>query len=420
MKKLTDLPFNPKPPTLLLVDINSCFATIEQQANPLLRGKPVAVAAYATPSGCILAASYEAKRMGVKTGMRVKDGKLLCPDLKVLTPDPQKYRDAHLKLRTVLSRYSNTVIPKSIDEFVVELEGCPCLKSGIINVCLDIKDNIKKHVGDWVTVSIGIGPNIFLAKTAAGLKKPDGLEEINASNFESVYSKLEITNLHGIKHRNAARLASQNIYTVLDFYNAPSAVLERAFGGIVGYYWYLRLRGWEIDDVEWGRRSYGNSYAIPDRLKKEEDLAPILYKLVDKTAFRLRKAGYKARGVHVSLSYRDGSYWHHGCSSGKTLFDPRDIFKECYKIMCRSPYSGKEVSVIAESVFDIFKEGSSQLDLFEDIEKKERLYSAVDKILTRWGDFVITPARILSAKKHVHDRIAFGGIKELEEFTLQN
>lgn len=420
MKKLTDLQFNPKPSTIMLIDINSCFATVEQQANPHLRGRPVAVAAYNTPSGCILAASYEAKYLGVKTGMRVKEGKLLCPDLTVLSPDPQKYRDAHLKLRKVLEKFSNTVIPKSIDEFIVNLEGCPSQKKGMRETALEIKKLIKKEVGDWITVSIGIGPNIFLAKTAAGLKKPDGLEEINIYNFKSVYSRLEITGLHGIKQRNAARLASQNIFTVTDFYLAPSDVLERAFGSIVGYYWYLRLRGWEIDDVEWGRRSYGNSYALPDRLCKNEDLAPILYKLVEKTARRLRKAGYKARGVHVSLSYRDGSFWHHGHSGGKTLFDPRDIFKDAYRIMCRSPYSGKQVAILAESVFDIFKNGTTQLDLFDDIERKEKLYSAVDAITDKWGEFVITPARMLAAKKHVHDRIAFGGIKELEEFTLQN
>lgn len=418
MDKLTNLPFNPKPPTVMLVDINSCFATVEQQANPQLRGKPVAVAAYDTPSGCILAASYEAKAFGVKTGLRVKEGRLLCPNLIVLTPDPQKYRDVHLKLRTVLNKYSDTVVPKSIDEFIVNLEGCPSFKKGMKNVALEIKEDIRKNVGDWITVSIGIGPNIFLAKTAAGLKKPDGLEEINALDFESVYSRLEITGLHGIKQRNAARLASQNIYTVLDFYRASSATLERAFSSIVGYYWYLRLRGWEIDDVEWGRHSYGNSYAVPDRLKRNEDLAPILYKLVEKTARRLRRAGYKARGVHVSLNYRDGTYWHHGHLTDKVLFDSRDIFKETHRIMCRSPYLGKEVAIIAESLFDIFSEGLTQLDLFDDISKKEKLYSAVDEIIDRWGEFVITPARVLCAKKHVHDRIAFGGVKELEEFTL--
>src|SRR3989304_280755 len=337
MDRHTNLKCNPKPPTLMLIDINSCFATIEQQANPQLRGRPVAVAAYDTPSGCILAASYEAKKLGVKTGMRVREGKLLAPDLTVLTPDPQKYRDVHLKLRTVLNKFSDAVVPKSIDEFIVNLEGCPSFKKGMRNVASEIKELIKKNVGDWITVSIGIGPNIFLAKTAAGLKKPDGLEEIKINNFESVYSVLEITGLHGIKRANAARLATQNIYTVMDFYKASSATLERAFGSITGYYWYLRLRGWEIDDVAWGRRSYG-----------------------------------------------------------------------------------KTVAILAESVFEIFDNDTTQLDLFDDINRKEKLYSAVDEITDRWGEFVITPARMLSAKKHVHDRIAFGGIKELEEFTLQD
>ncbi|KKS61020.1 MAG: Nucleotidyltransferase/DNA polymerase involved in DNA repair [candidate division WWE3 bacterium GW2011_GWB1_42_41] len=142
--------------------------------------------------------------------------------------------------------------------------------------------------------------------------------------------------------------------------------------------------------------------------------------LFEKTARRLRKAGYKAKGVHVSINYRDGTYWHHGHITGKTLFDPRDIFKEAYRIMCRSPYAGKVVAILAESVFDIFDNDTTQLDLFEDIERKEKLYSAVDEITDKWGEFVITPARMLCAKKHVHDRIAFGGIKELEEFTLQD
>src|SRR5579872_2145080 len=88
----TNLPFNAKSPTILHIDLNSCFATIEQQANPKLRGKPIAVAAYTTPSGCIVAPSIEAKRFGIKTGMRVKDGKMLCRDLIVLPPDPNKYR----------------------------------------------------------------------------------------------------------------------------------------------------------------------------------------------------------------------------------------------------------------------------------------------------------------------------------------
>src|SRR3989344_7875013 len=101
------LSFNTKPSTILHVDLNSCFATIEQQANPHLRGKPIAVAAYDTPRGCIVAPSVEAKRLGVKVGMRVSEGRLLCPSLLVLTPDPAKYKSVHLALRKVISTYTD-------------------------------------------------------------------------------------------------------------------------------------------------------------------------------------------------------------------------------------------------------------------------------------------------------------------------
>src|SRR6476620_6881348 len=99
--------FSRKPPTRMHIDLNSCFASVEQQANPLLRGKPIAVAAYTTASGCIVSPSVEAKRFGVKVGMRVKDGMQLCPQLRVLSPDPWKYRHVHQALAKVLSVYTD-------------------------------------------------------------------------------------------------------------------------------------------------------------------------------------------------------------------------------------------------------------------------------------------------------------------------
>jgi DNA polymerase-4 len=413
---MESLSFNPKPSTIMHLDLNSCFATIEQQANPHLRGKPVAVAAYTTPSGCIIAPSIEAKEKGIKVGMRVKDGKLLYPNLIVLPPDPNKYRNVHLGLRKILSDYTNNFYPKSIDEFVLSLEGYPAYQKGMHNVAREIKQRIKREVGDWLTISVGIAPNRFLAKVAAGLRKPDGLDEINKNNFWQVYEFLQLTDLFGIKTRNAARLNSVGVFSVLDFYKASLMRLKAAFLSINAYYWYLRLRGWEIDDVEFGRRSYGNSYALPKPLVTPEKLSPILSKLVEKMGSRLRRAGYKARGIHVSLLYRDWGFWHKGITYPRVFYDSRDIYKEAYKIMSFSPYK-KPVRNLAVSVFDLIQSESSQLELFEDVVRKERLVKSVDKVNERWGDFVITPARMLSAKSDVPDRIAFGGVKELEEFV---
>ena len=179
----TELFFNPKPSTVMHIDLNSCFATVEQQANPHLRGKPIAVAAYDSPSGCIIAPSVEAKLLGIKVGMRVKDGRLLCPNLIIHEPDPWKYRNVHLALKKIISNYTNNFYPKSIDEFVLDLEGYPAFSLGMTNIAKEIKRRIKKEVGEWLTVSVGISTNRFLAKTASGLNKPDGLDEINSQNL---------------------------------------------------------------------------------------------------------------------------------------------------------------------------------------------------------------------------------------------
>jgi DNA polymerase-4 len=412
----TELGFNPKPSTVMHLDLNSCFATIEQQANPHLRGKPIAVAAYSSPSGCIVAPSVEAKRYGIKVGMRVKDGKLLYPDLIVLPPDPWKYRNVHLGLRRILSDYTADLTPKSIDEFVLNLEGYPALRKGMRSIACEIKTRIRREVGDWLSVSVGIAPNRFLAKTGASLHKPDGLDEINKDNFLDIYSKLALTDLCGIKLRNTLRLNGMGIYSVLDFYRAPYWKLKAAFKSVLGYYWYLRLRGWEIDDVVFGRKSYGNSFALPQPLSGPEELSPVLSKLVEKMGSRLRKAGYKARGVHLSLVFRNHTFWHRGVTTSKVLFDSRDIYKEAFRLLVGCPYKGA-VRELAVSVFNLSRELDLQMELFEDVAKKENIVKAVDRLNERWGNFVVTPARMISTKEVVMDRIAFGGVKELEEFV---
>ena len=414
------LTFNSKPSTVMHIDLNSCFASIEQQANPLLRGKPVAVAAYATPRGCIIAPSVEAKKNGVKVGMRVGEGKSICPDLIILPPDPWKYRFIHLKLRNLLAGYTNRLVPKSIDEFVLDFDEYPVLSgSSMRNVAGEIKLRIKREIGEWIRVSIGIAPNRFLAKLASSFNKPDGLDEIDRANFLNCYLGLELTDLPYIKLQNAARLNSMGIFTVLDFYNAPLWRLKAAFRSVCGYYWYLRLRGWEIDDVDFTRRSFGNSYALPNPLSSPREISPILSKLVEKMGSRLRKSGYRARGVHLAVFYKDGYFWHRGKNCGKIFFDSRDIFREAFGIFCESPYK-KPIRNLAVSVFDLVKKDFLQLEIFSDISRKRNLIAAVDIANEKWGSFVVTPGRMLGTNSMVHDRISFGSVKEIEDFAVNH
>jgi DNA polymerase-4 len=404
-----DLPFNSKPSTIMHIDLNSCFATIEQQANPLLRGRPIAVAAYDSPKGCILAPSVEAKKLGVKVGMRVQEGRLLCPSLQILTPDPNKYRTVHHQLKKLLSQYSTQVVAKSVDEFVVHLEGFPALNQGIINVGREIKLRIKQEIGDWLTVSIGVAPNRFLAKTASNLKKPDGLEEINYQNYSEVYTNLSLTDLCGIDKNLAVRLNLVGIHTVSGFFAAPLSLLKSAFRSVCAYYWYLRLRGWEIDDVNFGRKSFGHMYSLPKPLVTPQQLSPILSKLVQKTCYRLRQNGYRTRGVHLGILYRDHNFWHQGVSTKEDLFATSDIYRLAYKLLCRSPYR-LPVANLSVSCFNLVKNAALQDDLFNSVSRKASLTRAIDDINTTYGSFVITPALMLGTTDLVLDRIGFGNV----------
>ena len=398
--------FNRVKPKVVHLDINSCFATIEQQANPLLRGKPIVVAAYNSPSGCILAASIEAKKLGIKTGMRVRSGRLIYPRLIVLTPDPAKYRVVHKKLYNLLSGFSQKVIPKSIDEFTFELAYPDDFKTEIKK----IKSRIKEEIGEWITVSVGISTNRYLAKVAAGLIKPDGLVEINQKNHLKIFSNLKLTDLTGIKTANAKRLKSVGIRTVLDFYKSPVWKLKLAFGGITGLYWYLRLHGYEIDDFKSIRGTYGNSYAPPPN--KSNLPLEILSKLCEKTGFRLRKANLKASGVHITLQSRNGKFWHIGRKASREIFSSGDIYKEAVNLLKLSPIK-TSFRNIAVSVFGLTNKSFLQLEIFDDILKKERLTNCLDTINEKWGDFYIHPLRMKNVKENIKDRISFGSLDQI-------
>jgi DNA polymerase IV len=223
--------------------------------------------------------------------------------------------------------------------------------------------------------------------------------------------------LCGIKTRSAVRLSTMGIYSVTDFYNAPLWKLKAAFSSIAGYYWYLRLRGYEIDDFNSDRKTFGNSYAFPKPLSLPGEIAPILSKLVEKMGFRLRSAGYKARGVHIAISFRDGSFWHQGALVKRILYDSRDFYKTAYRLLLQCPQI-KPVRDLSVAAFGLIKANSSQLNLFEDVVKKERLVSSTDKINNRWGNFVLSPARMLGMDNQIIDRISFGGIRELQSPQL--
>lgn len=156
------------------IDLNSCFATVEQQAYPHLRGKPVVIAAYKTDRGCVLSPSIEAKKLGIKTGMRVFEAKQICPGVIVRDTDPAMVRDVHSKFMKIFEDYSPRVVPKSIDEAVIDFSPVFSKTNNLVLVGKEIKERLRLEVGEWISCNVGISTNRFLAKLAASLHKPDG------------------------------------------------------------------------------------------------------------------------------------------------------------------------------------------------------------------------------------------------------
>ena len=149
-----DLQINTAPPTVMHVDLNSCFATVEQQAHPHLRGKPVVVAAYVTDKGCILSPSIEAKKLGIKTGMRVYEAKQIYPNVIVCDTDPDMVRDVNSKLMKIFRDYSPNVIPKSIDEAIIDFAPVFSNTIDLMKICREIKYMVKKEIGEWILCNV--------------------------------------------------------------------------------------------------------------------------------------------------------------------------------------------------------------------------------------------------------------------------
>lgn len=409
------LPFNQKGPTILYLDLNSCFATIEQQANPLLRGKPIVVAAYTTPNGCILAPSIEAKRLGIKLGMRVWEGKKHCSDLVVLPPDPWKYRFVNQKLRVLLSTYTPKLTVKSIDEMVLDFTGTQVHQLNMEDIAREVKQRIKQEIGDWLTVSIGIAPNRYLAKVASSFQKPDGLTTITHTTVRSIFSQLHLEDLCGIKRRNRIRLNMAGIFTPLQLLDADIAMLKRTFRSVVAFYWHARLRGWEIDAVDFGRKSYGQSYALPQATSEEKELLPLLCKLIEKMGARMRKGAYASRGIHVACVFRDGSFWHTSHTFRDPAFTSQDLYTRAWKLFSCRPH--RSVSNLSVACFGLVEKPLAQPSLFEQENRWRAVTQAVDYINEQWGEFVIAPARMMGLEGKVLDRISYGNIQDLAHLS---
>jgi len=404
--------YNQAVPHVMHIDLNSCFATVEQQARPLLRGRPVAVVNRRSEHTMIVTASYEAKARGVGLGMTLKEAKKLCPDLVGVESDPSKYRYVYKQLMRIMSDYSSHVRMKSIDEGVIDFSEA-CLRGAseqdLVGIGYEIKSRLRNEIGCWMRCNVGIGANRFLAKTAAGLHKPDGLDVINSKNLLTTFEKLELEDLTGIARRNRHRLEAVGIKTPVDFLQADLRTLSQVvFKGVPGVQWHHRLRGWEVDKLDFPIRTAGRqyvleAYAVPENLVLER-----LHHLCESVGRKVRGQGLVARGVGVhARSYKQG-YWHNKRMMAAPFFSDAAIYSLAKELFKTAPYPLKEIGI---HCYGLSAPNDRQLVLFGDeLAKISSATRAVDEINQRYGDRTVHSAHTIKTDM-VKQKVPFGSTR---------
>lgn len=406
--------YNPERPLIMHIDLNSCFATVEQQSRPMLRHRPVVIANRRTEHTMIVTASYEAKALGVTMGMKIKDAKKLAPGLVALESDPPKYRYVYHKLMDIMKRYSAHITMKSIDEGVIDFhQTTEAVQSRALkDIGMEIKQALLSEVGNYMRCNIGIAPNRFLAKTAAGLNKPDGLNVIDATSLRPTLARLKLRDLTGIAGRNEARLNAVGIYTPLEFLDAgPDALHRIVFKSVVGQQWHQRLRGWEVDDVEHDMKTVGRQYVLESQNLSKGEILRRLHHLSESVGHRLRLKGRSARGVFVYAKTRDRQYWHRRRMCPLPFFSNQAIYAQAAMLFSEAPDNIREIGV---TCYQLETNMSDQLSLFGDqLAREQQVTDAIDTINRRFGDRTIHAADTLGTGFYVKQKVPFGSTRYL-------
>lgn len=411
-----NLGLNHEPPQIIHIDLNSAFATTEQQARPSLRGRPIGVTNRISPYCCVIAASYEAKALGIKVGMRLDEARALCPNFIMLETDPPKYHYVYQKLAAIMKSYSPHVAMKSIDEGVIDFHGTlnTIHHRSLTEIGYEIKQRVRTEIGSWMRMNIGIGPNRFLAKQAAGLHKPDGLDVIDHTNLRAVFSTLKLTDLTGIAEHYEARLNATGIFTPLEFLDASADTLRRVvFHSTVGEDWYQRLRGHEIDHNPTHLGTVGRQFVLDTASSDDAVLLPRFQYLCETTGMKLRFNNVDARGMLVWMHFQNGEGWTQRKMFKTTFYTNQEVYRRALYLFNQRP-KHMIVRSFGLTCYELTPSTRSQSSLFDHVNREAWLTEAVDEINERYGTFVIHAASTLDGKRVVKQKIPFGGTKYFE------
>ena len=396
----------------LLVDLNSFFASCEQQDNPKLRHKPIAVVPMITDSGTIIASSIEAKRKGVKTGTKVGEAKRLCPGIIFIEGHHRRYTEYHHKIVQAVNEVCPVEKVLSIDEMACELIGREMIESNAIEIAKKIKRHILQTVGECLTTSIGLGPNIMIAKMASDLVKPDGLVSVPVEKIGQTFDHLPIEIISGIGPNMKRNLNARGFHTVGQLRSLSPQQLRTVWGGVVGLRLGEELAGRNIPRHETATKGMSHEHVLPPNLRNPQGATEILLKLATKLSARLREGNQKCKSLSVHIK---DQYGLDSLEKSISFSDNNDTFfiLQQVKKMTQSGVPERPVKV-GVSITGLSNANEEQLSLFAD-PKTQKLGHIMDVINKKFGANTLVPGETLDVVDHAKVKISFNHIPKLSD-----
>jgi len=385
--------------------------------RPELRHRSVAVAPVLTESTCCIAVSQEAKDFGLYTGMQVAQARQTCPGLEVIEARPSLYVETHKKIHEVVDSCMAVEEVHSIDEMSCRLTRNWQRQDDALQLAHQIKRKLAIQIGEYVRCSIGIAPNVLLAKAACDLEKPNGLVVFEDKDLPQCLYVLELRDLNGIGPRMGKRLQRAGIETMEQLCAQPRAALRKIWRNVEGEQIYDALHGEIISRSPTQRRMVSHSHVLAPAQRTNEEARAVLLRLLQKAALRLRRMQYLTRGLELFIEYiGDG-----GFSERLTFRETQDTFElmQIFNQLWRQrPHPLRKPLLVGVSFFDLVAENNYTPSLFQEQggEKRRRLSTVTDQINARFGKLAVYFAAAHQARNSAPMRIAFSFVPE-EEFA---
>ncbi|MFN3166175.1 MAG: Y-family DNA polymerase [Phycisphaeraceae bacterium] len=405
----------------LFLDMDNYFASVEQQARPELRGRPVGVLPVMSEGSCCIAASVHAKRRGVKTGTRVYDARRLCPDIRFVAARPAYYVQVHKQIKAAVE----TVVPIdkvwSIDEMAVKLLGKEREPSEAMRIGKRVKRAVAEAVGECLTCSVGLAPTRLLAKVACELGKPDGLRALSLEDLPGEIATLELTDLPGINVGIRARLHRKGVCTIRDLWELSAQQAREAWGSVEGTRYWMALHGQEPALLPEHRRMFTHANVLAPELRTEHGAHSVMTRLLHKAAARLRCHGYVAHTLWAGISYDDDRRWGDqidlpACQDTVTVVEHFERLWKRKRSYARSaggtPAPPRPVKV-SIGVGRLEPAHCATGRLFDNVDHRRGLGEVIDSINRKFGNHSLYLGGMHDiAGLEMQDKIAFGRVPD--------